>query len=91
MGLPGQRRAEMEATIDYVLSLGATPRLGEFSPLPGTAEWSKVKDAGTPAVEEEPLLANNSVFYRLGGEFSAAWVDEMRVKIREWRQLVDSG
>jgi hypothetical protein len=90
MGLPGQRRAEVEATIEYVLSLGAIPRLGEFSPLPGTAEWPKVRRVGSPSVDEEPLLANNSVFFRLGHEFTATWVDEMRVKIREWRMAADS-
>ncbi|MCX8035646.1 MAG: radical SAM protein [Candidatus Sumerlaeia bacterium] len=82
-GLPEQTRSEVEQTIDYVLSLGAVPLLGEFSPMPFTAEWEKVRRMGNPPVESEPLLTNNSVFYRLGGEFPDSWVNDLRQRIRE--------
>lgn len=83
MGLPGQSRGEVENTVDYVLSLGAVPKLGEFSPLPGTREWDEVSRVGEPPVEEEPLLTNNSVFYRLDGRFPDSWVNGLRARIRE--------
>jgi len=82
-GLPGQTRAEVEQSVDYVLALGATARLSEFSPLPFTAEWDKVRSLGNPPLEQEPLLTNNSVFYRLGDEFPDSWVNDLRRRIRE--------
>jgi len=85
-GLPGQRRTEVEATVEYVLGFGVTPLLSEFSPLPLTAEWEKVRTVGSPPVEEEPLLTNNSVFYRLSGEFPDAWLNELRRRIREAKE-----
>ena len=84
-GLPGQKRAEIEQTVDYVLALGAMPKLGEFSPLPFTVEWDKVRALGNPPLEEEPLLANNSVFYRLDPEFPDSWVNDLRRRIRDAR------
>lgn len=86
-GFPGQSRAEVERTIDYVLGLGATPKLTEFSPLPFTSEWEKVRHMGEPPLESEPLLTNNSVFYRMVGEFPDSWLDDMRRRIREARRL----
>jgi radical SAM superfamily enzyme YgiQ (UPF0313 family) len=82
-GLPGQTRAEVEQSVTYVLALGATPRLSEFSPLPFTAEWDKVRSLGDPPLEQEPLLTNNSVFYRLNPEFPDSWVNDLRRRIRE--------
>jgi len=84
-GLAGQTRAEIEQSVDYVLGLGAMPKLAEFSPLPFTAEWEKVRTLGDPPLEQEPLLTNNSVFYRLGTEFPDSWVNEMRHRIRDAR------
>jgi len=82
-GLPGQTRLEVEQSVDYVLALGATPKLSEYSPLPFTAEWDKVRGMGDPPLEQEPLLTNNSVFYRLGSEFPDSWVNDLRHRIRE--------
>lgn len=84
-GLPGQTRGEVERTVDYVQSLGATPKLAEYCPLPATAQWEGVRHVGTPPVEQEPLLTNNSVFYRIGGEFPDSWLNELRHCIRDAR------
>ena len=81
-GLPGQTRGEVEQSVDYVLSLGAAPNLSEYSPLPFTAEWEEVRGLGNPPVEQEPLLTNNSVFYRLNSEFPDTWVNDLRHRIR---------
>jgi radical SAM superfamily enzyme YgiQ (UPF0313 family) len=81
-GLPGQTRAEIERTVQYVLDLGATPKLGEFSPLPDTAEWDRARrESGLP-LETEPLLANNSAYFRFLPEFPETWVNELRNRIR---------
>lgn len=82
-GLPGQTRAEVEQSVDYVLSLGATPKISEYSPLPFTAEWDRVAQA--VGLCGEPLLTNNSVFYRMGGEFPDSWVNDLRRRIRDAR------
>ena len=60
-GLPGQRIADIEASIDYVKSLGGRPKITEFSPIPGTPLFEEA--AGTaPEITEEPLLHNNTVY-----------------------------
>jgi hypothetical protein len=81
-GLPGQTRGEVEQSVNYVLSLGAMPKLSEYSPLPHTADWEKVRGLGNPPLEREPLLTNNSVFYRLNPEFPDSWVNDLRHRIR---------
>jgi hypothetical protein len=86
-GLPGQSRDEVERSVDFVLDHGATPRLTEYSPLPGTALWPDACRAaalsGHGTLEDEPLLTNNSVFYRMTGEFTDDWLQAVRHRIRE--------
>ncbi len=60
-GLPGQRIADVEASVDYVKSLGARPKIAEFSPIPGTPLFAEAAKA-TPEIAHEPLLHNNTVY-----------------------------
>lgn len=73
MGLPGQSFLEVIESIRFVASLGAKIRLASFSPIRGTAEWSKaVRDYGLdPYID--PLLLNNSCYslQNEGLDFSA--------------------
>jgi radical SAM superfamily enzyme YgiQ (UPF0313 family) len=65
--MPGQTDEEVRLAIDFVISEGGTPRLAEYSPIPGTAEWPKaVQQSGLP-LESEPLLHNNSLYYWASG------------------------
>lgn len=60
-GLPGQSAAEIRQNIEFVKSLGARPILTEFSPLPGTAQWTEAL-ASTPLdIADEPLYHNKTL------------------------------
>ncbi len=62
MGLPGQDEGEVAAAIRRVKELGATPVLAQYSPIPGTALWSRAVVGSRYDLANEPLCHNNSVF-----------------------------
>ncbi|OCC15354.1 Radical SAM domain protein [Dissulfuribacter thermophilus] len=65
VGLPGQDSDEVRASIEFVKSLGVRPYLAEFSPIPGTIEWQKLVEMRVIPRDLDPLLTNNTVFFRL--------------------------
>ncbi len=60
-GLPGQGAGSVRETIDFVWDNGGTPKLAEFSPIPGTPLFEAAAKK-LPALRREPLLHNNSVY-----------------------------
>jgi hypothetical protein len=50
--------------VEFVRSLGIRPHLTEFSPIPGTPEWDHLIMRDLIPANLDPLLTNNSVFYR---------------------------
>lgn len=62
MGLPDQDEGEVAAAIRRVKELGATPVLAQYSPIPGTALWSRAVAGSRYDLANEPLCHNNSVF-----------------------------
>ncbi|HNT29693.1 MAG TPA: cobalamin-dependent protein [bacterium] len=60
-GLPGQPLAEVQQSIDFVHSLGIPVSLAEYSPVPGTLDFTKALQY-EPRLAAEPLLQNCSVF-----------------------------
>jgi hypothetical protein len=70
-GMPGQKPEEVERAIETVHAAGATPKLNEYSPIPGTEEWPRVLAVSGPEIEEEPLWQNNSLYYTRPEAFSA--------------------
>lgn len=77
-GLPGQSFAEIRESIDVVIDEGGTPRLAEYSPIPGTAEWERAKEAIRLPIEEEPLLQNNSIYWWLSGTMRPEDLTELK-------------
>ncbi len=78
-GLPGQHLEEIKASIEIVLNLGGNPRLGEYSPIPGTRIWGDAVDAiKSVDISNEPLYHNNSVFYLLLNEFKDNPMPQLR-------------
>ncbi|MCX7625177.1 MAG: B12-binding domain-containing radical SAM protein [Candidatus Sumerlaeaceae bacterium] len=77
-GLPGQTRAEVRESIDVAIGEGGTPRLAEFSPIPGTAEWKWAIQATSLPLEEEPLLQNNSIYWWLSGSMTPEELAELK-------------
>lgn len=61
LGLPGQSTESVKATIDFARNCGGTPKLAEFSPIPGTVLFEKAAEK-IPALRTEPLLQNNTVY-----------------------------
>lgn len=61
LGLPGQSRESVEASIRFARGLGARVKLAEFSPIPGTPLFNAACRI-VPELATEPLLANNSVY-----------------------------
>jgi radical SAM superfamily enzyme YgiQ (UPF0313 family) len=82
-GLPGQRVAEIEASIAFVRATGATPILVEYSPIPGTQLFEEAKKFSPFDLEGEPLFHNNSLFPCRWDGFT--WEDFRKLKehIRE--------
>ncbi len=71
-GLPGQRLEDIASSINFVKGLGGRPKLCEYSPIPGSPLFERVA-ALYPAVLNEPLWHNNSVFTaQLSGFMTAA-------------------
>ena len=82
VGLPGQSVDDIARSIDYVLSLGAKVRLAEFSPIPGTPLFDESCRL-VPALAEEPLLHNNSVYVPfVASDLSAGEMQELKDRAR---------
>jgi len=83
VGLPGQSRTQIEDDVDRVLSLGATPKLAEYSPIPGTVLWRDAVNSSRYPIEEEPLFHNCTLLPAANAGVDSAFLQELRRKIRE--------
>ncbi len=88
IGLPGQDLEEIRAGVEFVHSLGIRPYLAEFSPIPGTVEWERLLAQGIVSPEMDPLLTNNTVFFR---KFVPLPRKEMEELLRIARWIPGSG
>lgn len=61
VGLPAQTKEEIIDTINFVYQNGARPILAEYSPLPGTKDYLKIKEEFILNPDIDPLLHNNSL------------------------------
>ncbi|UCC65890.1 MAG: B12-binding domain-containing radical SAM protein [Deltaproteobacteria bacterium] len=61
VGLPGQKRDEVEETIHFIWDSGARPYLAEYSPIPGTPLWEEAVETSPFDLEGEPLFHNNTI------------------------------
>jgi radical SAM superfamily enzyme YgiQ (UPF0313 family) len=85
VGLPGQSLDEVREGVAFVRSLGVRPWLTEFSPIPGTPEWERLVRTGSIPANLDPLLTNNSVFYR---RYAGYQTEEFESLIRLSREPV---
>jgi hypothetical protein len=79
LGLPGQSVDSVEDTIKFVLGSGGTPKLAEFSPIPGTPLFESAA-AALPELRTEPLLHNNTVY---SSYFSRAIAPETLQRLKD--------
>jgi radical SAM superfamily enzyme YgiQ (UPF0313 family) len=91
MGLPGQTPEEVEAGVAFVESLGVAPYLAEFSPIPGTPSWRELEARGVVSAEMDPILTNNTVFFRRYWGYSEGEIDGLIRRAREVRARVREG
>ncbi len=82
IGLPGQSEEEITEGVRLVLNTGATPKLAEYSPIPGTEEWHHAVENASMDITDEPLLHNNSVYYRLAMSGTAGMIERLRCVMR---------
>jgi radical SAM superfamily enzyme YgiQ (UPF0313 family) len=78
VGLPGQDLRTVRESIGEVHRLGARPRLAFFSPVPGTAEWTRLVEKGCLAVDADPLLHNKLAFAYIWGGVSSREFEDLR-------------
>ncbi len=62
LGLPDQDDAEVAVSITRVRSLGATPILAQYSPIPGTGLWPRARAVSRFDLAADPLFHNPSLF-----------------------------
>jgi pyruvate-formate lyase-activating enzyme len=77
-GLPGQRVSEVEESIRFVRTCGATPKLAEYSPIPQTPLWETAVRVSEFDLKGEPLFHNNSILPCRWKGFT--WEDLQEVK-----------
>ena len=78
LGLPGQTAWDVEESLSFAHRAGAAPHLSYFSPIPGTAIWEEALKTTFLAMEDEPLLQNNTVFILKNRGFSRDSIDTLK-------------
>ena len=83
LGLPGQKLIDVERTIHFVRAAGASPKLCEYSPIPGTPLFREaLKD--DPELAVEPLRHNNTVYAAyLSGRVTAGELQGLKTLSRK--------
>jgi radical SAM superfamily enzyme YgiQ (UPF0313 family) len=60
-GMPDQKAEEVEMSLRHAAGFGIRVRIAEYSPVPGSALWSKAVRRSRFDLEGEPLTHNNSI------------------------------
>jgi radical SAM superfamily enzyme YgiQ (UPF0313 family) len=61
VGLPGQRIAAVQESIQVVKQSGITPVLAHYSPISGTRLWGAAVAASRYDLESDPIFSNNAI------------------------------
>jgi hypothetical protein len=78
VGLPGQPRAAVEASIAMVKACGIRPVPAYYTPIPHTALWEKAKQSSRYDLAADPIFCNNAILPCQKEAF--AWSDLSRIK-----------
>jgi radical SAM superfamily enzyme YgiQ (UPF0313 family) len=84
VGLPGQSRASIEDDVDRVLSVGAYPKLAEYSPIPGTSLWNAALQNSKYPIEQEPLFQNCTLLSAAEPDVDEAFLRQTRNRMRTY-------
>ncbi|MCF7934734.1 MAG: radical SAM protein [Synergistales bacterium] len=78
VGMPGQSVRAIEDSIAFAKDCGGRVKLAQYSPIPGTSFFREIAKQ-VPAIREEPLLQNNTVFAtQVGKIFSAETLQRLK-------------
>lgn len=66
MGIPGQSFEECTRTVDFLHDMGVQVRISDYSPVPGTMDFEKVKACWGESLDD-PLLHNNTFHHYFSG------------------------
>ncbi|MBF0102339.1 MAG: cobalamin-dependent protein [Desulfobacterales bacterium] len=61
-GLPDEDPYAIDDSINMLLSIGVTPLLANYTPIPHTALWERAKAVSRYPLETDPVFTNNSIF-----------------------------
>jgi radical SAM superfamily enzyme YgiQ (UPF0313 family) len=75
---PGQGIEEVQNAIRFVREHGGTPRLAEYSPIPGTPEYELARAASGLPLDDEPLFHNNTIYPWASGNLSAQELSSLK-------------
>lgn len=83
-GLPGQTFEEVKEGVAFLMSLGVSVHLAEFSPIPGTECWNDLEADGVVNRDMDPLLTNNTVFSYLFSGYDPNEIDELKLAVKNY-------
>lgn len=82
-GLPGQNAEDINEAMRVAVEEGGSPKLAEYSPIPGTALWDDAVKSAKMDIKQEPLLHNCSVFFNILEGFVPENISLLRRKYRK--------
>lgn len=77
-GLPHQRAAEVQQTLNEVTPFGVKVSIAEYSPVPQTALWEESVAAARVPIDKEPLYHNNTFFPMEWEGFTRAGLEALK-------------
>ncbi len=82
-GVPGQTKDEIEDALETALEEGVTPKLVEYSPIPGSPMWPQAVKKSKFPIETEPLFHNCTLLPVAEEGVDWDFLSKMRRLIRE--------
>jgi hypothetical protein len=83
VGLPGQRVAAVQDSVDVVKSTGITPVLAHYTPIPQTRLWSDAVEASRYDLAADPVFCNNAIFPCQRRDFSWQTLSALKQQARQ--------
>jgi len=87
IGRPGQGVKAVRQTVAFAHGLGVQVRTAQYSPIPGTKEWTRAVAWGQIAAGVDPLAHNNSVYPCADAE---RW-EALKVQVQEGNRALLAG
>lgn len=82
-GLPNQTAPEIEDAVEKAIDAGATPKLSEFSPIPGSKMWPEAVRKSKYPIDKEPLFHNCTLLAAAEEGVDRDFLSRTRRRIRD--------